>query len=224
MRLAIGSVALPGRNGLGMTPIRAPVVPPSGADGGHSTVTCQHRPTLKSPMIATPHTAQLTYKEGAGGSSPPAPTHIPGHDPFPVVPSPAAVSSTGGDAQDAPAPARRVPQVVVDQVAVEVHRHRRGGMPEDPLHHLRVGAGSEPDGGAGVRRSWTRRPGRPILSPRLPNRPTASSQAHSAGRPPEPEQPVSPRCPPTSCRRPAPGPSTKGTVRARLFFNVSSNS
>jgi hypothetical protein len=47
-------------------------------------------------------------------------------------------------------PLRRVPQVLVDEVAVEVHRHRRRGVPQDPLHDLGVGAGTEPDAGGRV--------------------------------------------------------------------------
>jgi hypothetical protein len=39
---------------------------------------------------------------------------------------------------------RGTPQVLVDQVAVQVHRHRGGGMSEDALNDLRVGPGTEP--------------------------------------------------------------------------------
>ena len=42
------------------------------------------------------------------------------------------------------------PQVVVEELAVEVHRHRRGCVLQDPLGDLRVGARAEPKRGAGV--------------------------------------------------------------------------
>jgi len=43
-----------------------------------------------------------------------------------------------------------LPQVGVHQVAVQVHRHRCRGMPQDPLHHLGISAGSEPDRRGGM--------------------------------------------------------------------------
>ena len=44
----------------------------------------------------------------------------------------------------------RVPQVLVDQVAVEIHGHRRGGVPQDPLYHLGTRAGAQPQRGGCV--------------------------------------------------------------------------
>jgi hypothetical protein len=38
---------------------------------------------------------------------------------------------------------RGVPEVLVDQVAVEVHRHRGGGVSEDALNDLRVSPGTK---------------------------------------------------------------------------------
>jgi hypothetical protein len=37
-----------------------------------------------------------------------------------------------------------IPEVLVDQVPVEVHRHRRRGMSEQPLDGLGIGAGAQP--------------------------------------------------------------------------------
>ncbi|GAA1555318.1 hypothetical protein GCM10009789_05950 [Kribbella sancticallisti] len=43
-----------------------------------------------------------------------------------------------------------IPEVLVDQVAVEVHRHGRRGVPQDPLNDLGVSSQSEPDRGGRV--------------------------------------------------------------------------
>lgn len=56
----------------------------------------------------------------------------------------------------------RVPEVLVDQVAIEVHRHCCRGVPQYPLHHLGIRASTEPDGGSRVPRLWTRRRGFPM--------------------------------------------------------------
>jgi hypothetical protein len=40
---------------------------------------------------------------------------------------------------------RSVPEVLVDQVAVQVRRHGRRGMAQDALNHLRVGSCCQPD-------------------------------------------------------------------------------
>jgi hypothetical protein len=47
--------------------------------------------------------------------------------------------------QDAPDCPCRLPQVGIHQVTVQVHRHRCRGVPQDPLHHLGIGASTEPD-------------------------------------------------------------------------------
>ena len=43
--------------------------------------------------------------------------------------------------RDAPDNLRGLPQVAVDQVAVQVHRHRRRCVPQHPLDHLGISAG-----------------------------------------------------------------------------------
>ena len=47
-------------------------------------------------------------------------------------------------ARDAPEPIGSVPKLAVDQVTVQVHRHRRGRMPQHPLNNLGIGAGAQP--------------------------------------------------------------------------------
>ena len=56
--------------------------------------------------------------------------------------------------------ARRRPKGYVNQVTVEVHRHRRGGMSERPLNDLGVGAAPSHVDAAVCRRSCTRSSGR----------------------------------------------------------------
>ena len=59
-----------------------------------------------------------------------------------------------------PTLSRSVPEVLVDQVAVQVQRHGRRGVAQDALDNLPVGSRSEPN--AVWRSSCTRRVGTPI--------------------------------------------------------------
>ena len=57
-----------------------------------------------------------------------------------------------------------MPQVGIDHVAVEVHRHRRRCMPEYPLHHLRVRASADGTSQTDQYRSATDREASPTPS------------------------------------------------------------
>ena len=58
-----------------------------------------------------------------------------------VIPGSVSVEAPGAFAHFV----RSVPEVLVDETAVEVHRHGRRGMAQDALNHLRVGSCCQPD-------------------------------------------------------------------------------
>jgi hypothetical protein len=86
-----------------------------------------------------------------------------GHSPEAPEPLVGNSRTDGSDApRHAPKTPRSGPQVVIDQVPVEVHRHRRGRMPQHPLNHLRIRPGYSQIDAAVCRRSCTRKVGTPI--------------------------------------------------------------
>ncbi|MDX6242234.1 MAG: hypothetical protein QOG10_7183 [Kribbellaceae bacterium] len=93
-----------------------------------------------------------------GGSTPKP--QVRGHFPRPGVSSfrPQAPSVPRG-APDLPG---GIPQVLIDQVSIPVHRHGRRGVPQDPLNDLRSAPDPSQTDAAVWRRSWTRRVGTPM--------------------------------------------------------------
>ena len=95
---------------------------------------------------------RLTRNEKVVGSIPTGgSTQTPGQGPLLArVGGLSSLPVAASDAPWCPRPSAAAPTGSVDQVAVEVHRHGRRGVPQDPLHHLRVGARAEPERRAGV--------------------------------------------------------------------------
>ena len=64
----------------------------------------------------------------------------------------------------APEPLGRVPQIVVDHVPVQVHRHGSGGVPQYSLDHFRISARRQPHRSRRVAQIMNAQLGPPIVT------------------------------------------------------------
>ena len=122
----------------------------------------------------------------------------------------------------APEPLGRVPQIAVDHVPVQVHRHGSCGVPQYSLDHFRISARRQPHRSRRVAQIVNAQLGPPnrrlCLTPTDRPLPVRFPQRTARRRGEEPFTRALTGAPPI---HEGTTTGTSGTVRARLFFNVS---
>jgi hypothetical protein len=120
---------------------------------------------------------------------------------------------------------RRLPAGWHPSGGSKVHRHRRRGMPQNPLHHLGIGASGRPDRRGGMTQVMQPEPGARPPRWQHSSQPGVSSSTPAAARHVAPRTTRHPApCPNSSDPQWVPGPGPGARPRPRLLLRVSTDS